>query len=70
MDRSIDRMRAVRTDRYKYIRNYFPMIPYMQHNEYKEQNYTTWNRLWTIDLSLTNVRFQTRNWSEASVIDG
>ena len=43
MDTSIDRMRAVRTDRYKYIRNYFPMIPYMQHNEYKEQNYPTWN---------------------------
>src|ERR1039457_3613731 len=29
--------------RYKYIRNYFPMIPYMQHNEYKEKNYPTWN---------------------------
>jgi N-sulfoglucosamine sulfohydrolase len=43
MDMSIDRMRAVRTDRYKYIRNYFPMIPYMQYNEYKEQNYPTWN---------------------------
>ena len=43
MDTSIDRMRAVRTDRYKYIRNYFPMIPYMQHNEYKEKNYPTWN---------------------------
>ncbi len=43
MDISIDRMRAVRTDRYKYIRNYFPMIPYMQHNPYKEESYPTWN---------------------------
>jgi len=43
MDTSIDRMRAVRTDRYKYIRNYFPAVPYMQRNDYKEKNYPTWN---------------------------
>jgi uncharacterized sulfatase len=43
MDTSIDRMRAVRTKQFKYIRNYLPAIPYMQHNEYKEQNYPTWN---------------------------
>ncbi len=43
MDISIDRMRAVRTGQYKYIRNYFPAIPYMQHNPYKEENYPTWN---------------------------
>jgi arylsulfatase A-like enzyme len=43
MDISIDRMRAVRTSQYKYIRNYFPAIPYMQHNPYKEENYPTWN---------------------------
>jgi len=43
MDISIDRMRAVRTGQYKYIRNYFPAIPYMQHNPYKEQAYPTWN---------------------------
>jgi Arylsulfatase A and related enzymes len=43
MDTSIDRMRAVRTRRHKYIRNYFPGTPYMQTNEYKEQNYPTWN---------------------------
>ncbi len=43
MDTSIDRMRAVRTKQFKYIRNYFPGTPYMQHNEYKEQNYPTWN---------------------------
>jgi N-sulfoglucosamine sulfohydrolase len=43
MDASTDRMRAVRTDRWKYIRNYFPAIPYMQHNAYKESQYPTWN---------------------------
>lgn len=43
MDDSTDRMRAVRTTRFKYIRNYFPMIPYMQRNGYKEHNYPTWN---------------------------
>jgi uncharacterized sulfatase len=43
MDTSIDRMRAVRTKQFKYIRNYLPAVPYMQHNEYKEQNYPTWN---------------------------
>jgi arylsulfatase A-like enzyme len=43
MDISIDRMRAVRTRQFKYIRNYFPAIPYMQHNPYKEQEYPTWN---------------------------
>jgi arylsulfatase A-like enzyme len=43
MDFSIDRMRAVRTKQFKYIRNYFPAIPYMQANQYKEQQYPTWN---------------------------
>lgn len=43
MDTSIDRMRAVRNKQFKYIRNYLPAVPYMQHNEYKEQNYPTWN---------------------------
>ena len=43
MDISIDRMRAVRTRQFKYIRNYFPAIPYMQTNPYKEGAYPTWN---------------------------
>jgi N-sulfoglucosamine sulfohydrolase len=43
MDISIDRMRAVRTRQYKYIRNYYPTIPYMQPNPYKEGAYPTWN---------------------------
>jgi len=43
MDTSIDRMRAVRRKQFKYIRNDLPAVPYMQANEYKEQNYPTWN---------------------------
>lgn len=43
MDMSTDRMRCVRTSRWKYIRNYLPMVPYMQYNAYKEHNYPTWN---------------------------
>lgn len=43
MDESTDRMRAVRTSQWKYIRNYFPAIPYMQRNAYKERQYPTWN---------------------------
>ena len=43
MDESTDRMRAVRTPQWKYIRNYFPAIPYMQANAYKEKQYPTWN---------------------------
>jgi N-sulfoglucosamine sulfohydrolase len=43
MDVSTDRMRAVRTRQFKYIRNFFPMIPYMQHNDYKERQYPVWN---------------------------
>ena len=38
-----DRMRAIRTARYKYIRNYLPGIPYMQLNPYKERSYPVWN---------------------------
>jgi arylsulfatase A-like enzyme len=42
-DTAIERMRAVRDDRYKYIRNFLPGIPYMQPNPYKEREYPTWN---------------------------
>lgn len=43
MDESTDRMRAVRTADWKYIRNYLPAIPYLQYNAYKEKSYPTWN---------------------------
>ncbi|MEM7697313.1 MAG: sulfatase, partial [Verrucomicrobiota bacterium] len=34
-----DRIRAVRTDRFKYLRNFNPEIPYMQHSGYKRAGY-------------------------------
>jgi len=38
-DETIDRIRCVRTDRYKYIRNFMPDRPYTQKNRYKERSY-------------------------------
>ena len=38
-DETIDRIRCVRTKRYKYIRNFMPERPYTQPNAYKEQFY-------------------------------
>ncbi len=41
-DETVDRIRAVRDKRYKYIRNYHPERPYMQLNRYKEVSYPIW----------------------------
>ena len=38
-DETIDRIRCVRTKRYKYIRNFMPERPYTQINRYKESSY-------------------------------
>lgn len=43
MDETVDKMRAVRTVRFKYIKNYYPERPYMQANNYKETQYPAWN---------------------------
>ncbi|MGC8795286.1 MAG: sulfatase family protein, partial [Bryobacteraceae bacterium] len=40
-DETVDRIRCVRTRRYKYIRNFFPERPYTQQNVYKDVNYPT-----------------------------
>ena len=40
-DETIDRIRAVRDRRYKYIRNFMPERPYMQANAYIEGSYPT-----------------------------
>ena len=40
-DETADRIRCVRTDRYKYIRNYHPERAYTQPNFYKDQAYPT-----------------------------
>jgi len=36
MDETYDRIRAVRTERYKYVRNYHPELPYAQRIDYGE----------------------------------
>ncbi len=38
-DETIDRIRCVRTKRFKYIRNFFPELPYAQFNAYKKRQY-------------------------------
>ncbi|WP_282014616.1 sulfatase family protein [Marinifilum flexuosum] len=38
-DESVDRIRAIRTGRFKYIRNYYPEMPYTQYNAYKRNQY-------------------------------
>ena len=38
-DETVDRIRCVRTRRYKYIRNFMPDRPYLQPNKYTETNY-------------------------------
>ncbi len=38
-DETVDRIRCVRTKRFKYIRNYHPERPYLQLNRYKEKQY-------------------------------
>ena len=41
-DGTDDRIRCIRTHRYKLIRNYHPERPYMQFNGYKKQQYPVW----------------------------
>lgn len=38
-DETVDRMRTVRSDRFRYIRNEYPERPYLQTNRYKQANY-------------------------------
>ncbi len=35
-DETVDIIRTVRTDQYKYIRNFYSFIPHLQHNRYKD----------------------------------
>lgn len=35
-DETVDRIRSVRSERYKYIRNHYPSRPYLQPNRYKD----------------------------------
>jgi len=38
-DETVDRIRAVRSQQFKYIRNFYPERPYTQFNAYKKANY-------------------------------
>jgi len=39
MDETVDRIRSVRSSKFKYIRNYYPERPYTQFNKYKKTMY-------------------------------
>ena len=38
-DETVDRVRTLRDDRYRYVRNYFPERPWTQRNRYKQRSY-------------------------------
>lgn len=38
-DETVDRIRTVRSERYRYLRNYFPERPFLELNRYKEFSY-------------------------------
>ena len=42
-DGTVDRIRCIRTQKYKLIRNYHPELPYMQFNGYKKLQYPLWS---------------------------
>jgi arylsulfatase A-like enzyme len=44
-DETVFRLRTVRDDRYRYIRNFTPDRPFLQANQYKEKAYPVWNLL-------------------------
>jgi uncharacterized sulfatase len=44
-DETVDRIRAIRTQNFKYIRNFYPERPYTQFNAYKKQAYTVLSQL-------------------------
>ncbi|OAI56631.1 sulfatase [Planctomyces sp. SCGC AG-212-M04] len=44
-DETVFRLRTVRDDRYRYIRNFMPERPFLQKNDYKERSYPVWNLL-------------------------
>jgi N-sulfoglucosamine sulfohydrolase len=44
-DMTVMRIRTVRDDRYRYIRNFTPWVPFLAFNEYKGRQYPVWNLL-------------------------
>jgi arylsulfatase A-like enzyme len=50
-DETVFRFRTVRTDRYRYIRNFTPERPFLQPNAYKERQYPVWTLLKELDAA-------------------
>lgn len=48
-DETVFRFRTVRTEQYRYIRNFTPERPFLQANDYKERSYPVWNLLKELD---------------------
>ncbi len=44
-DMTVMRLRTVRDERYRYIRNYTPWVPFLAFNEYKTKQYPVWSLL-------------------------
>jgi N-sulfoglucosamine sulfohydrolase len=44
-DMTVMRIRTVRDDRYRYIHNFTPWVPFLAFNEYKQKQYPVWNLL-------------------------
>ena len=44
-DETVMRIRSVRDERYRYIRNFTPDTPFLARNAYKERQYPVWNLL-------------------------
>lgn len=44
-DMTVMRLRTVRDDRYRYIHNFTPWVPFLAFNEYKTQQYPVWTLL-------------------------
>lgn len=44
-DETVFRLRTVRDEGYRYIRNFTPDRPFLQKNDYKERSYPVWNLL-------------------------
>jgi len=50
-DETVFRFRTVRTERYRYIRNFTPERPFLQKNDYKERQYPVWTLLPELDAA-------------------
>ncbi|MCE5309567.1 MAG: sulfatase [Acidobacteriales bacterium] len=72
-DMTVDRIRAVRDRRYKYIRNFMPERPYTQWNQYIENSYPTLKVLQELHaagkLSATQEQFMTPRRPEVEFYD-